>query len=110
MAWSYIIPINSSCEKSVGLTKHCQRRPPAYLNRNLLLVRVCYAVSVMARKLSQDERARIAEKIMEIGNLVLAALVVGQVLSSRIDLITATAGVGVFGLAYFVGYQIMKRG
>jgi hypothetical protein len=63
----------------------------------------------MAQKLSQDERARIAEKIMEVGNLILAALVVGQVLSDKVDVIAAFGGAFVFGIAYYVAYLIMTR-
>lgn len=64
----------------------------------------------MARKLSSDERARVAEKLMEIGNLVFAALVVGQILTNRHDLLAAGAGIGVFLLMYYVGVEIMRRG
>lgn len=63
----------------------------------------------MALKLNSDERARIAEKIMEVGNLVFVALAVGQILSRDIDLVIAFGGVSAFVLAYFIAYQIMKR-
>ena len=65
---------------------------------------------MVARKLSTDERSRIAEKIMEMGNLMLAALGVGQILSGRVDWIAAVGGIAAFALAYFVAYEIMKRG
>jgi len=64
----------------------------------------------MAQKLSSDERARIADKLMELGNLFLAALVVGQVLTDRKDLLAAGAGLVVFLGMYFIAVQIMKRG
>lgn len=65
----------------------------------------------MTRKLSSDERGRIAEKLMELGNLVLAALVVGQIISDRREnLVIAAVGIAIFVGLYFCGYQIMKRG
>lgn len=68
---------------------------------------MCYAVGAMA-KLTNDERGRIAEKVMEIGNLVFVALVVGQILSNRIDLLAALSGIVVFVLAYSIAYYIMQ--
>jgi hypothetical protein len=65
---------------------------------------------VKARKLTSGEKARIAEKIMDIGNLVFAALVVGQVLNNRIDLLAAVTGMMAFGVSYFIAYYIMQRG
>lgn len=72
---------------------------------------MCYHVLAMVHKLSSDERGRIAEKLMELGNLVLAALVVGQIISERPEnLISAGVGIAIFVGLYFCGYQIMKRG
>lgn len=48
---------------------------------------------------------------MELGNLVLAALVVGQIISDRQEnLAIAGVGISIFVGLYFCGYQIMKRG
>lgn len=76
------------------------------------VAQMCYAVSAMTkvRKLTSGEKARIAEKIMDIGNLVFAALVVGQVLNNRIDLLAAVTGMLAFGVSYFIAYYIMQRG
>jgi hypothetical protein len=64
----------------------------------------------MSRRLSSDESARLAEKLMELGNLTVAALGIGQVLSTNINIIAVVAGFVVqFGL-YYAAIQIMKRG
>lgn len=47
---------------------------------------------------------------MEVGNLVLAALVVGQILNSRFDVGAGIVGVVAFASTYWLAYQIMKRG
>ncbi|HCS78756.1 TPA: hypothetical protein DIV55_03355 [Patescibacteria group bacterium] len=64
----------------------------------------------MARRLSTDERTRIAEKLMELGNLTIAALGIGQILNRQTDLIAAGAGIGVFLLMYYIGIEIMRKG
>jgi hypothetical protein len=64
----------------------------------------------MTRKLSSDERARVAEKVMELGNMIVAALVIGQLLIERKDPYVAGLGIAVFFGLYMVAYQIMKRG
>jgi len=64
----------------------------------------------MVQKLTNDERARIAEKLMEWGNLVFVGLVVAQIIGERtIHLNAAIAGVFVFLGTYYLGVQIMKR-
>jgi hypothetical protein len=63
----------------------------------------------MAEKLSSDERSRVAEKLMELGNLIVGALVVGQILTDRRNVLAAIGGVIVFLGLYFVAIQIMKR-
>ena len=64
----------------------------------------------MARRLSTDECTRIAEKLMELGNLTIAALGIGQILNRQTDLIAAGAGIGVFLLMYYIGIEIMRKG
>jgi hypothetical protein len=62
-------------------------------------------------KLSRDHRGRIAEKVMEWGNLVFAGLVVAQVFSDhRIRLGAAIAGIVVLVGAYYFAYQFMQKG
>ena len=63
----------------------------------------------VSRKLSQDQRGRIAEKVMEWGNLVFVGLVVAQVISNQtIKIGPVLAGIGVFAGAYYLAYQFMK--
>lgn len=76
-----------------------------------LIDSVCYDVFVMAvRKLSSDERARIAEKMMELANLTVAALGIGQILSREVQLFAAVCGIIIFLVLYYLAVQIMKRG
>lgn len=65
----------------------------------------------MAPELTQDDRGRIAEKIMEWGNLLFAGLVIAQLVSSAdFDSLLAVLGiVGILG-AYFVAYRFMRGG
>lgn len=66
----------------------------------------------MAKKhLTIDQRGRIAEKVMEWGNLIFAGFVIGQFVSGEsFQFILATAGiVGMLG-AYAFAYYIMKGG
>lgn len=64
----------------------------------------------MARKLSADERARIAEQLMQLGTYVLITLTVTQLVTDSTHLLVAAIGVVIFLLAWFLAYQIMKRG
>ena len=47
---------------------------------------------------------------MELGNLTIAALGIGQILNRQTDLIAAGAGIGVFLLMYYIGIEIMRKG
>ena len=65
----------------------------------------------MRRWLTVDQRGRVAEKIMELGNLVFAGLILGQVLSAdQFDFRLAMIGVGGAISTYFVSLLIMKGG
>lgn len=63
----------------------------------------------MARKLSSDDSAGVAEKLMELGNLTVAALGIGQVLSPAINIVAVIAGFIVLVGLYYVAIQVMKR-
>lgn len=65
----------------------------------------------MRKRLTVDQRGRIAEKVMEWGNLVFIGLVISQVISGPpFKLIPAMAGVVGIVLAYVAGIKFMKKG
>jgi hypothetical protein len=63
----------------------------------------------MTNTLTPTEKAKFAEKLMDLGNMILAALAIGQVLSDRRDFFVAAIGVGAFMMLYIIAYAIMKR-
>lgn len=66
----------------------------------------------MAKKhLSVDQRGRIGEKLMDLGNLIFGGLILGQILSyNPFDLrIASIGGVGMLML-YFMAMRIMRGG
>jgi len=66
---------------------------------------------LMAKQLTLDQRGRLAEKVMEWGNLVFAGLVIGQLISGApFNLQIALGGIiGISG-AYIVAILVMKGG
>lgn len=66
----------------------------------------------MAKKrLTVDQRGRIAEKVMELGNLAFGGLILGQALSGRpFNFRLAAAGVVGMGVAYLIALRFMKGG
>lgn len=63
------------------------------------------------KKLTLDQRGRIAEKVMEMGNLAFGGLILGQALLGKpFDPKLATIGAGWMLAAYFVALQIMRGG
>lgn len=63
------------------------------------------------RKLSKDDRGRIAEKIMELGNFIFLGLVVVQILPKEsVDLKAMIVGTIVLAGAYYFSYKLMKGG
>lgn len=65
----------------------------------------------MTKRLTGDQRGRVAEKIMKWGNLVFAGLVLGQYISG-IPVNTRLTMLGIFGMlsAYFMAIKFMKGG
>ncbi len=65
----------------------------------------------MAKPLVQDDRRAIAEKVMELGNLILVALAIGQLLAlPKFNEMVAVFGIVLFIEAYFVAYMLMRGG
>lgn len=66
----------------------------------------------MAKKrLTIDQRGRIAEKVMELGNLVFGGLILGQALSGKFfDPRLAFSGVIGAIIAYVVAVRIIMKG
>lgn len=63
------------------------------------------------RVLSQNDRGRIAEKIMELGNLIFLGVVVVQILQKEsIDLKAVVIGTIILVEAYYFSYKFMKGG
>ena len=50
----------------------------------------------MAFNLNQGQRNTVAEKVMDLANLSVIALVIGQILSSRFELVAAGLGMALF--------------
>jgi hypothetical protein len=66
---------------------------------------------VAKKKLTIDQRGRVAEKIMELGNLAFVGLILGQALAGRpFDFRLATIGAVGILIAYFVALRIMRGG
>ena len=63
----------------------------------------------MAKQLSGKQRQAFAEKFMDLGNLMFAALVLAQVFGERRDAIIALGGIVAFVSMYMVAIQLMKR-
>ena len=64
----------------------------------------------MAFDLNQNQRNTVAEKVMDLANLAVIALVIGQILSSRFEFIAAGLGMVLFLIGYSVAFIIMKGG
>lgn len=65
----------------------------------------------MTKRLTVDQRGRIAEKVMELGNLAFAGLILGQALAGRpFDFRLALLGFIVMIIAYLVAVRFMKGG
>lgn len=65
----------------------------------------------MVKRLTNDQRGRVAEKIMEWGNLVFAGLVIGQFISGKeINLLLFVLGTCGIVIAYCVSLLVMLRG
>ncbi len=66
----------------------------------------------MAKQLTTDQRGRIAEKVMEWGNLVFTGLVIAQIVpgTGPFRLGMVLAGLVSIGGAYLLAYFILKGG
>jgi hypothetical protein len=64
----------------------------------------------MSKEYVPDRRGRVAEKIMDWGNLVFAGLVVSQAFSNRFSWSHALTGGVVFAIAYLVAVLMMRGG
>jgi hypothetical protein len=66
----------------------------------------------MAKKhLTIDQRGRIGEKLMELGNLIFGGLILGQILSNNpFDFRIASIGGAGMLMLYFTAMRIMKGG
>ena len=66
----------------------------------------------MGKRLTNDQRGRIAEKIMEWGNLVFAGLVIAQIVPgmSLFNPILMLIGIVSLAGAYGLAYGLMKGG
>ena len=62
-------------------------------------------------ELSLHQRDRIAEKVMELGNLIFIGLVIVQIVPGPfIKILSALLGCIIFVLTYGIAYQLMKGG
>ena len=58
----------------------------------------------------RDQRNVIAEKVMELANLAVAALVIGQILSMQVSFRAAGLGLVMFLVGYVVAFVVMRGG
>lgn len=72
---------------------------------------ICYDVLAMEKRLSSDQRCRVAEKIMEWGNLVFVGLVIGQFVPGPLsDSNLLLVGVASIAGAYWLALRLMRGG
>ena len=65
----------------------------------------------MANRLTGDQRGRVAEEIMEWGNLVFAGLVIGQFISGKeLNLLFFVLGICGLIIGYSVSLLVMLKG
>ncbi len=66
----------------------------------------------MAKQLTPDQHGRVAEKVMEWGNLVFIGLVIVQIIPGVAPFRLGAAGIGIVCLAgaYWVANRIMRGG
>ena len=65
----------------------------------------------MFRKLTRDQRGRIAEKIMELGNLIFVGLVIAQFVPNiSINLMIIILGFVMFIVIYIIAIRFMEGG
>lgn len=64
----------------------------------------------MTKRLSADQRGRIAEKIMEWGNLVFIGMVIVQVIPGPFNPVVAITGIALIATAYGLAVKLMKGG
>ena len=77
------------------------------LKRKALPQTICYAKVVARVKIKQEFRSKFSEKLMDLGNLVAAALVFGQFISGNEFLwITFASGMLLATLCYTISYLI----
>ena len=75
-----------------------------------VLALVCYDGLAMAKSLTEADRRSVAEKLMEWGNLLFVALVVGQFFSDIVNLPAVLVGSIAFAGAYYLARKMMKGG
>lgn len=61
-------------------------------------------------RFDREERKSIAERLMELGNLSIIALFLGQFLSRKVESQAAMIGLAVFLVGYTVAFMLMKGG
>jgi hypothetical protein len=60
-------------------------------------------------RLNQRQREILAEKLIDLANIVAGALVIGQVVSDKFDTISFIFGLLVTGVLYLVGLEFSKQ-
>ncbi len=63
----------------------------------------------MALKFDKAQRNIIAEKLIDLGNLILLALTLGQVIANRYEIKGAALGVIIFVICYSIAFKTMNR-
>jgi len=56
------------------------------------------------------QRQAFADKLMEVGNLAVGALLLGQFLTGRFIWLWTLVGMGIWGVCYGLGYMLLRNG
>jgi hypothetical protein len=64
----------------------------------------------MARPLTHDQRGRIAEKIMDLGNYGATGMILAQFVSGQFNVWLFLLGATIFVETYFIAYRLLRGG
>lgn len=60
--------------------------------------------------MNQRQREAFADKLMEVGNLAVGALLLGQFLANEFNWLWTLVGMGIWGVWYGLGYSLLRNG
>ncbi len=60
--------------------------------------------------MNERQRQAFADKLMEVGNLAVGALLLGQFLAEEFKWLWTLVGMGIWGVCYGLGYLLLRNG